>query len=49
LWLERADQKLYQAKAGGRNLACVELPLVAPVSAEERGALFDTSKLQELE
>jgi diguanylate cyclase (GGDEF)-like protein len=49
LWLERADQKLYQAKAGGRNLVCVEQPLVSPVSAEERGLLFDTSKLQELE
>ncbi len=49
LWLERADQKLYQAKAGGRNLACVEQPLVASVSAEERSLLFDASKLQELE
>ncbi|KNZ33800.1 MAG: diguanylate cyclase [Methylibium sp. NZG] len=49
LWLERADQKLYQAKAGGRNQAHVEQPLVAPVSAEERGMLFGTSTFQELE
>ena len=49
LWLERADQKLYQAKAGGRNLACVEQPLVSPVSAEEKGLLFGTSLFQELE
>ena len=49
LWLERADQKLYEAKAGGRNLACVEQPLVSPVSAEEKGLLFGTSTFQELE
>jgi diguanylate cyclase (GGDEF)-like protein len=49
LWLERADQKLYQAKTGGRNLACVEQPLVSPVSAEERGMLFGASQFQELE
>jgi diguanylate cyclase len=49
LWLERADQMLYRAKAGGRNQACVEQPLVAPVSAEERGMLFETSRLQELD
>lgn len=49
LWLERADKKLYQAKASGRNLACVEQPLVSPVSAEERGLLFGSSQFQELE
>ena len=49
LWLERADQMLYRAKAGGRNLACVEQPLVEPVSAEEKGLLFGTSTFQELE
>jgi diguanylate cyclase (GGDEF)-like protein len=49
LWLERADQKLYQAKAGGRNLACVEEPLISPVSAEEKSLLFGTSFFQELE
>lgn len=49
LWLERADQQLYRAKAGGRNLACVEQPLTSPVSAEEKGLLFGTSIFQELE
>jgi diguanylate cyclase len=49
LWLERADQQLYNAKAGGRNRACVEEPLVSPVSAEEKGLLFGTSYFQELE
>ena len=49
LWLERADQKLYQAKAGGRNQACVEQPLVSQVSAEERSLLFGASQPLELE
>lgn len=49
LWLERADQQLYRAKAGGRNLACVEQPLSSPVSAEEKGLLFGTSVFQEFE
>ncbi len=49
LWLERADQMLYQAKASGRNRACVEQPLVAPVSAEERGLLFAASTFLEAE
>ena len=49
LWLERADQMLYRAKTAGRNQACVEQPLVAPVSAEERGMLFGASTFQELE
>ena len=49
LWLERADQQLYNAKSSGRNRACVEEPLVSPVSAEEKGLLFGTSYFQELE
>ncbi len=49
LWLERADQMLYRAKSAGRNQACVEQPLLSPVSAEERGMLFGTSTFQELE
>lgn len=39
-WYERADQQLYRAKAGGRNLACLESPTVSEVSAEERELLF---------
>jgi diguanylate cyclase (GGDEF)-like protein len=40
LWLERADQQLYRAKAEGRNGACFEPVAQAEVSAEERGMLF---------
>ncbi len=49
LWVERADQQLYRAKAAGRNCACLEHPTVANVSAEEKGLLFGTSKFQDLE
>ena len=49
LWVERADQQLYRAKAEGRNRACLEQPTVALVSAEEKGLLFGTSKFSELE
>lgn len=41
-WYERADQLLYQAKAGGRNRACLENPAVSEVSTEERELLFST-------
>ena len=49
LWIERADQQLYRAKAEGRNRACLEQPTVSLVSAEEKGLLFGTSKFSELE
>ena len=49
LWIERADQQLYRAKAEGRNRACLEQPTVLQVSAEERGLLFGTSQFQDLE
>jgi diguanylate cyclase (GGDEF)-like protein len=49
LWVERADQQLYRAKAGGRNRACLEQPTVSLVSAEEKGLLFGTSKFAEFE
>jgi diguanylate cyclase len=48
LWVERADQQLYRAKAEGRNRACLEQPAVSLVSAEEKGLLFGTS-FQEIE
>ena len=38
--MQRADQQLYAAKASGRNRACLELPPVPVVSAEEKGLLF---------
>jgi diguanylate cyclase (GGDEF)-like protein len=49
LWIERADQQLYRAKAEGRNRACLEMPPVSYVSAEEKGLLFGTSQFQDLE
>ncbi len=49
LWMERADQQLYRAKAEGRNRACLEQPTVSQVSAEERGLLFGTSQFQDIE
>jgi diguanylate cyclase len=49
LWIERADQQLYRAKAEGRNRACLEQPTVSLVSAEEKGLLFGTSTFSELE
>ncbi|MEO8081005.1 MAG: GGDEF domain-containing protein [Caldimonas sp.] len=49
LWVERADQQLYRAKAEGRNRACLEQPTVSYVSPEEKGLLFGTSQFQDLE
>jgi len=43
LWIERADQQLYRAKAKGRNLVQLETGPVSLVSSEERQALFDTT------
>ncbi len=47
LWIERADQQLYRAKALGRNRACLEQPAMMQVSAEEKGLLFGTSQFQD--
>jgi diguanylate cyclase (GGDEF)-like protein len=49
LWIERADQQLYRAKALGRNLVQLEAAAVSLVSTEERQALFDTSFSEDLE
>ncbi len=49
LWIERADQQLYRAKTEGRNRACLEMPPVSLVTAEEKGMLFGHSQFQELE
>jgi diguanylate cyclase (GGDEF)-like protein len=49
LWIERADQQLYRAKAEGRNRACLEQPIISQVSAEEKGLLFGQSHFQDLE
>jgi diguanylate cyclase len=42
LWVERADQQLYRAKAQGRNLVLLEPSAVSVVSSEERRLLFET-------
>ena len=47
LWIERADQQLYRAKTEGRNRACLEMPPVSLVSAEEKGLLFGHSQFQD--
>jgi diguanylate cyclase (GGDEF)-like protein len=49
LWIERADQQLYRAKSEGRNRACLEMPPVSMVSAEEKGLLFGISQFQDIE
>ncbi len=40
LWIERADNLLYQAKARGRNRACIDHQQAIAVSAEEKNLLF---------
>ncbi len=47
LWVERADQQLYRAKAQGRNLVQIEPTAVSVVSSEERQLLFETSQFLE--
>ena len=49
LWLERADQQLFRAKAEGRNRACIEEPAQSQVSAEEKSLLFSISQFEEPE
>jgi diguanylate cyclase (GGDEF)-like protein len=40
LWIDRADQQLYQAKTDGRNRLCLEAQPESNVSAEEKNLLF---------
>ena len=49
LWLERADQQLYRAKAGGRDRACFEPVAQAQVSADEKELLFASSAFRDIE
>lgn len=47
LWVERADQQLYRAKSGGRNLVQLEPAAVSLVSTDEKRLLFDSSSFQD--
>ena len=47
LWIERADQQLYRAKAQGRNLVLLEPTAVSVVSNEEKRLLFDSFQFQD--
>jgi diguanylate cyclase len=49
LWIERADQQLYRAKAQGRNLVQLEPVAVSLVSNEEKRMLFDTFPFEDHE
>lgn len=49
LWVERADQQLYRAKAHGRNLVQLEPTAVSVVSNEEKRLLFDSTSFQDFE
>ena len=49
LWIERADQQLYRAKALGRNVVCLEPTAVLVVSNDEKRMLFETSQFLDLE
>lgn len=49
LWIERADQQLYRAKAQGRNIVCLEPTAVSLVSTEEKRLLFETSQFHDFE
>ncbi len=47
LWMERADQQLYRAKALGRNLVQLEPAAVSVVSNEEKRLLFDSTSFSD--
>jgi diguanylate cyclase (GGDEF)-like protein len=49
LWVERADQQLYLAKAQGRNLVRLEPSAMSVVSNEEKRLLFDSFQIQDHE
>ncbi len=49
LWMRRADEQLYRAKAEGRNRSCLEPAAVSHVSAEEKNLLFAASAFASLD
>lgn len=48
IWLQRADQQLYRAKAEGRDRCCLEQPAVGSVSRQEREMLLGGPLIQDL-
>ena len=49
LWVERADQQLYRAKALGRNVVQLEPAAVSLVSNDEKRLLFESTGFQDFE
>jgi len=49
IWLQRADQQLYRAKAEGRDRVCLEPSVVTAVSASERDMLLGNFQIQDPE
>ena len=47
LWVARADEQLYRAKAEGRNRACLEQAPDVQVSADEKSLLFGTPQFDD--
>lgn len=49
IWLQRADQQLYRAKAEGRDRVCLEPSAATDVSAQERELLLGGPPIQDSE
>ncbi len=49
IWLQRADQQLYRAKAEGRDRVCLEHSATPNVSAQEREMLLGGAPIRNLE
>ena len=49
IWLQRADNQLYRAKAEGRDRVCLEHSVASEVSAQEREMLLGGCLAQDME
>ena len=49
IWLQRADNQLYRAKAEGRDRVCLEQSVASEVSAQERELLLSGRPIRDLE
>ena len=49
IWLQRADQQLYRAKAEGRDRVCLEHSATPTVSAQEREMLLGGAPIRDIE